>query len=62
MVDWWTTTVALVQERFFLFWPPFLKKNQEMNPAETYFQDLAISSRVSPVGATHERVMPCALA
>jgi hypothetical protein len=40
----------------------FFKKNQEMNPAETYFQDLAISSRVSPVGATHERVVPCALA
>jgi hypothetical protein len=38
------------------------KKNQEMNPAETYFQDLALSSGAGPVGATHEGVVHCALA
>jgi hypothetical protein len=35
---------------------------QEMNPAETYFQDLAHLRRASPVDATHEGVTPCALA
>jgi hypothetical protein len=33
-----------------------------MNPVETYFQVLALSSRDSPVGATHEEVAPYALA
>jgi hypothetical protein len=39
-----------------------LLKNQEMNPVETYFHDLALSSRASLVGVTHEGVVLCALA
>jgi hypothetical protein len=40
----------------------FLKKNREMNPPETYFHVLALSSHSSQVGATNEGVAPCALA
>jgi membrane-bound metal-dependent hydrolase YbcI (DUF457 family) len=46
---------------FFLYFGPFLK-NREMNPAETYFQVLSLSSHASPVGTTPSWVMPCALA
>jgi hypothetical protein len=40
----------------------FEKKNLEMNPTETYFQDLALLSHASPVSTTNEGVAPCALA
>jgi hypothetical protein len=33
-----------------------------MNPVETYFQVLTLSSHGSPVGASHEGVTPYALA
>jgi hypothetical protein len=46
---------------FFCILTFFLKKNLEMNLAETYFQDLAPLSCVSPVGTPHEGVTPCAL-
>jgi hypothetical protein len=44
---------------FFVLWT-FLK-NREMNSAETYFYVLALLSRASLVGATHEVVTSCAL-
>jgi hypothetical protein len=46
---------------FFVFWP-FFKQFREMNPPETYLQDMALPSRGSVVGTTHEGVTPCALA
>jgi hypothetical protein len=45
----------------FVFWP-FFKQFREMNPPETYLQDMALPSRGSVVGTTHEGVTPCALA
>jgi hypothetical protein len=45
----------------FLFWSFLKKKILEMNPTETYFQDLALLSHASPVSTTNEGVAPCAL-
>jgi hypothetical protein len=42
----------VAMEIFFYIWP-FLK-NQEMNPAEIYLQDLAPSGWASLVGVTRE--------
>jgi hypothetical protein len=45
---------------FFVFWS-FLIKIREMNPAETYFQNLARCSRACPIDVTYEGVVPYAL-
>jgi hypothetical protein len=45
---------------FFVFWS-FLIKIREMNPAETYFQNLARCSRACPIDVTYEGVAPYAL-
>jgi hypothetical protein len=55
----WDNNFKIKSEHFFNF-GPFLK-NQEINPAETYFHVPTLSSRVSPIGTTHEGVVPCAL-
>jgi hypothetical protein len=43
------------------FFVLFFKTIAEINPTDTYFQDLAPLCHVSPVGATHEAVTPYAL-
>jgi hypothetical protein len=47
---------------YFLYFDLFLKKNREMNPAETYFQVLTLLSHASLFGVMHKGVTPCALA
>jgi hypothetical protein len=46
----------------FFYFDHFLNKIQEMNPVKTYFQDLTLWSRPSPIGTIYEGVTPCALA
>jgi hypothetical protein len=45
---------------FSSYFGPFLKNNREMNPTKTYFEELALFSRVSLFGVTYIAVTPCA--